>query len=300
MKHGLKIISFLMLLFLTSQIAGLYLLNLSIESIHETSEGIDVIYSEPITGRPELEGQASFNYIIIMVFIGTALLLLLIRFRLFKIWKAWFFLAIWGALSISFSVVMGDTAASIIALLLAYLKTYRGNAIIHNLTEIFIYPGIAIMISPIFNVYWAIMLLIAISIYDMIAVWKSKHMVKLAKAQSENKMFSGLMIPYVNKEKKQEVKLKMSKNITKGKTTSAILGGGDIAFPMIFAGSVMTSLIESGASKEIAFFKVLIISLFSGIALFGLFLKSQKGKFYPAMPFITAGCFIGYAIILLL
>ncbi|MEK6916594.1 MAG: hypothetical protein AABW92_02520 [Nanoarchaeota archaeon] len=77
MKHGLKIISFLMLLFLTSQIAGLYLLNLSIESIHETSEGIDVIYSEPITGRPELEGQASFNYIIIMVFIGTALLLLL-------------------------------------------------------------------------------------------------------------------------------------------------------------------------------------------------------------------------------
>ncbi|MEK6917000.1 MAG: presenilin family intramembrane aspartyl protease, partial [Nanoarchaeota archaeon] len=243
---------------------------------------------------------ASFNYIIIMVFIGTALLLILIRFRLFKIWKAWFFLAIWGALSISFSVVMGDTAASIIALLLAYLKTYRGNAIIHNLTEIFIYPGIAIMISPIFNVYWAIMLLIAISIYDMIAVWKSKHMVKLAKAQSENKMFSGLMIPYVNKEKKQEVKLKMSKNITKGKTTSAILGGGDIAFPMIFAGSVMTSLIESGASKEIAFFKVLIISLFSGIALFGLFLKSQKGKFYPAMPFITAGCFIGYAIILLL
>ena len=276
-----------MLLFFTSQIVGLYLLNISIESVQETEEGITVTYSEPITGRPELEGQASFNYLVIMVLIGTALLLLLIRFRLFKVWKAWFFFAIWGALSISFSVFLKDTTASIIAFLLAYLKTYKGNAIVHNLTEIFIYPGIAIMLSPIFTVYWAIMLLIVISVYDMIAVWKSKHMVKMAKFQTESNMFAGLTIPKSGSLPKLSSKSK--KVSTKASTDSvAIVGGGDIGFPLLFAGAAMA---------QFGFEKAFIIPIFAALGLAFLFYISKKGKFYPAMPFISVGCFIGYGIV---
>ena len=37
----------------------------------------------------------------------------------------------------------------------------------------------------------------------------------------------------------------------------------------------------------------LMITLFSTIALSLLFVYSNKGKFYPAMPFITAGIFTG-------
>ena len=128
-------------------------------------------------------------------------------------------------------------------------------------------------------------------------------MITLAKAQSENKMFAGLLIPYKKSQKaiktKMELKLPKHIEVKETETSSAILGGGDIAFPLLFAGSVMTFLIESGLSQEIAFFKSLIIPLFSSLALFLLFIKSQKGKFYPAMPFISVGCFIGYGIILL-
>jgi len=303
MKHNLRIIAYLMVLFFTTQIVGLYLLNQSIETVEQTPEGdIEVVYSQPITGRPELEGQSSFSYILAMVLVGTAILLVIIKLRLFRLWKLWFFLAIWGALSISFSVFLDDMLSAIISFVLAYIKIYKPNAVIHNMTEVLIYPGIAIIISPMFNLFWAAMLLIAISIYDMIAVWKSKHMITLAEAQSDNEMFAGLMIPYKSetKTKKAEVKIKISKNIKGGKTTSAILGGGDVAFPMIFAGSVMTFLIEAGISKEMAFFRTLPISLFAGAALFLLFIKSEKGKFYPAMPFISIGCFIGYGIVLLL
>ncbi len=311
MKHNLKVTFFLILLFFTAQVIGLYLLNQSIETIEITDAGIIVKYEEPITGRPELEGQESFIYILGMIFFGTLILFLLIKFRLFKVWKVWFFLAIWGALLISFSVVLSEIFAIILAFILTILKLYKPNVFVHNITEVFMYGGIAILISPLFNVFWAVMLLIVISIYDMIAVWKLKHMITLAKAQVDQKMFAGLFIPY-SKSKivtsslgkktidKEKIKVAIPKGFKEKEVKSAILGGGDIAFPLLFAGSIMTWLIQQGSSKELAFFQSLIVSLFAGIALFLLLIKSKKDTFYPAMPFISAGCFIGLGIIYLI
>ena len=343
MKHNYNVTVFLMLLFFTAQFVGLFLLNLSIESTEINDDGsIEVVYSEPITGRPEMEADQSFSYVVTMIFIGTAILLLLIKFKMFKIWKAWFFFAIFGALSVSFSVIINEIYALILAFILTYFKLYKPNVYIHNATEIFMYSGIAIMLSPMFNVFWGIMLLLAISVYDAIAVWKLKHMITLAKAQAERKMFAGLLIPYTNDAKDEthiedfpeeipkniskknskridipnpekivktnvpvanksaNIKTEIPKGINQEGVKSAILGGGDIAFPMLFAGSVMTSLIENGLSKNMAYFQSLIIPVFAGIALFLLMTKGQKDKFYPAMPFITTGCLIGYGIILLL
>jgi len=288
-------------MFFTAQVIGLYLLNQSIETIETTEDGvIEVAYEEPITGRPELEGQESFNYILMMIFFGTIILLLLIKFRLFSVWKVWFFLAIWSALVIALSVVVNDILAIIISLAVTLLKYFKSNAIIHNLSEMFIYSGITILIAPLFTVFWAVMLLLAISVYDAIAVWKSKHMITLAKAQADNKLFAGLLIPYTKSKKAGKIKLKIPKGMEGKKVQSAILGGGDIAFPLMFAGSVMTFLIKSGLTKELAFFQTLIISLFAGVALTVLFIKSEKGKFYPAMPFLTAGCLLGYGIVMLI
>ncbi|MCM2325419.1 MAG: presenilin family intramembrane aspartyl protease [Candidatus Woesearchaeota archaeon] len=308
MKHDLKITYYLVALFFVTQLIGLFLLNQTISEIKTSDTGvITVRYEEPITGRPQMEGQDSFNYIMIMILVGTGLLLLLIKFRLFKVWKAWFFLAILGSLSISLSVFLSDGMSLLVSLVLTVWKIYKPNPIIHNFTEILIYSGIAILISPMFDVFWGIMLLVAISIYDAIAVWKSKHMITLAKAQTENKMFAGLVIPYkseamAKKDKVRVVKVqsKIPLSLDQKEVKTAILGGGDIAFPLLFAGSVMTYLIKAGLSSEMAYFKALLIPLFSGMALYLLFLKSEKGKFYPAMPFITAGCLIGYAVVMLL
>ena len=86
MKHNLRIIAYLMVLFFTTQIVGLYLLNQSIETVEQTPEGdIEVVYSQPITGRPELEGQSSFSYILAMVLVGTAILLvIMIMFQFYQ------------------------------------------------------------------------------------------------------------------------------------------------------------------------------------------------------------------------
>ena len=52
--------------------------------------------------------------------------------------------------------------------------------------------------------------------------------------------------------------------------------------------------------KYFTFLQTLIIPVVTSIALLLLFLKSEKGKFYPAMPFLTAGCLVGFGIVYLI
>ena len=68
---------------------------------------------------------------------------------------------------------------------------------------------------------------------------------------------------------------------------------------MLFAGVVMKELMIHNPVL-IGFLKALIIPLFTSIALYVLFVKGDKNKFYPAMPFLTLGCLIGYGIVVLI
>ena len=316
MKHTARITIFLISFFILSQLFGLFLISKEAQ-VKTTIVGnqtiITVNYNDTSVGpRPETKGAESFIYIIIGVAIGTLLVLLLIRFKQSNLWKLWFFLAVWIALSISLGVLIKQQfffaydIAIIIAFILALWKVLRPNVYVHNITEVLMYSGIALLLAPIFDVLWAIMLLLVISLYDIYAVWKSKHMVKMAKFQTKSNIFAGLMIPYKAKPTKEEL-IEYKKELPKGaKKTSkeipknAILGGGDVVFPLIFSGTVLNGLILEGMSKSTAFLQTSIIVATTAIALTLLFIYAKKGKFYPAMPFVTLGCLIGWVIVLLI
>jgi len=172
----------------------------------------------------------------------------------------------------------------------------KSNMIVHNLSEVFIYGGLAAIFVPIMNVFAAILLLLLIAVYDFIAVFKIKHMVTMAKFQTEEKLFAGLAIPYKRQKKDKKIKKKTVTKIKKEAIRTAILGGGDIGFPLLFAGVALKDLIISN-NIMIAFLKTLIIPIATSLALLFLLVKSEKNKFYPAMPILSAGCFIGYGII---
>ena len=74
--------------------------------------------------------------------------------------------------------------------------------------------------------------------------------------------------------------------------STAILGGGDVAFPLLFSGVLLKT---TGG-----FVAPVITTLTTTVALALLFYYGEKGKFYPAMPFITLGCLIGAGIVWLL
>ena len=292
MKHSLEVTLVLLGLFLAAQIIGLFILDQYREvEVSETGE-INITYTAlPSIGgveieRPKIEPSKSVWLIAIAVAIGTVLLLFLIRMRQDILWKLWFFLAVLICLTIAFGAFMGSTMAFIIALLLSYIKVFRPGIITHNLTELFIYGGLAAIFVPILDKLSVFVLLVLISVYDMYAVWKSKHMIKLAKFQTKARIFSGMLVPYDLPKIKPAKKGKGKRVLKKVKIKTAILGGGDIGFPLLFAGVIM---------NEVGLLKSMVIPVFVTISLVMLLLIGKKDKFYPAMPFLSIGCLAGYA-----
>jgi len=319
MKHDIQIIVALTILFLATQIVGLALLNIDIQ-VKTTPTGQQAFHGETVVGpRPEVAGAETLIMVLVSVLIGTGLLLLLIRFGKIGWWKILYFLAVFLTISIALGVLAGELAL-IIALAFAVLKVFRPNVIIHNLTEVLIYSGLVILFAPLFQLVWIALLLIVISIYDMFAVWKSGHMIKIAKSLTDTKIFAGFSISYKSRAgrpvkskeiKRKEIrekivkvpektaKIKLEKSQEGGQEISqAMLGGGDVAFPLLFSGVVMETLINvNQLAKELAFIKALIIPIVVTIFLIGLFILGKRGRFYPAMPFITIACFIGLGLL---
>lgn len=285
MKHNFQLIILLTFLFLIAQIIGLVIISHYLPETSQLPLNIE---------KPDIDEKTAYLPIFIAIILASVVILLLMKFKAFSLWKIWFLLSVFITLTIAFSafippVILSSTAipqliAIFLAIILSIIKIYKPNVYIHNLTELFIYGGLAAIFVPIFSILSASILLILISIYDAIAVWKTKHMIKMAEAQKEIKVFAGMSIPY-----KQQTASKKSK--TKQKITAAILGGGDIGFPMIFAGAVL---------KTSGFIPAILIAIFASASLFLLFYFAEKEKYYPAMPFLSAGCFFGYLITILI
>ena len=330
MKHNWTVTLLLISFFVLAQVFGLWLINKEAKlTLDLKTNATAVTFDNTAVGaRPQTTGSGSLIYILIAIAVGTGLVLLIAKFGKTRLWRLWFFLAVWMALSVSIGVLIKTKIffdfdiAIVLALILASWKLFRPNIVVHNLTEVLMYAGIGLIIVPLFDVKWAIILLLIISVYDMYAVWKSKHMVKMAQFQTESKVFAGLMVPYRQDEKTKKVEIfatpkdaslvrNTTPKIRAGKTApqNAILRGGDIAFPLIFIGCVMNGMILKmslanpsmllSQIKLIAYLQSSVIIVTTTIALTLLFVYAKKGKFYPAMPFITAGCLVGWAITLL-
>ncbi|MBI2133297.1 hypothetical protein HYU11_01295 [Candidatus Woesearchaeota archaeon] len=281
MKHGWIITSVLIALFLLSQLVGLKVIDNYVDK--KAGPGVvsykDLPYS---IERPDIAPGMSVWFILLAVLIGTVFLLLLIRFRKIGLWRIWFLLSVLLTLSIAFSSFIPSTVAFGLALALSLWKVFRPNVVVHNLTEVFIYGGLAAIFVPILNLAAVIILLLVISSYDIFAVWQSRHMVKMANFQTASNLFSGIYIPGKGGGRLPRARSDSSRSTV----SSAVLGGGDMGFPLIFSGVAM---------KYVGFPDVLFVTLFASAALVALLLFAQKNRFYPAMPFLSAGCLIGYA-----
>lgn len=286
MKHNWPITLLLVGMFLLAQVIGLGIIKAYVD-VQRTAETGQVVWKglPAVAGygleRPDVAPNVSVAYILLALLIGTVLILLIVRWQKVMLWKAWFWLAVVLCLHIAFGAFMPSGYAFGLALLLGSLKIFRPGIVVHNFTELFIYGGLAVIFVPILSVPTAVVLLALISVYDMYAVWKSQHMARMAQFQAASGIFAGLLLPYAP----HKILLSAQKGV--GKIRTAILGGGDIGFPLIFAGVVM---------KEVGMQQAVFVPLGATLALLALLWFGQRKKFYPAMPFLTLGCLLGYGL----
>ena len=305
MKHNPKITIILLVMFVVTQFIGLAVLHADIFHLEQEVNGtIETVpnphlsWIQPPEAETQKESFSMLGSLIFAFIIAISLLILLSKFKIRFILKAWFFLVVCIALFLTiyaFEKLVPFSIPSnlaliipvIIALPLAFIKIFKREFLVHNFTELLIYPGIAAVFVPILKIYTIIIFLIIISIYDIWAVWHSGIMQKMAKYQIDKlNIFPGFFVPYVSKKIKSKIK-KMKKSELKKKkirVNVAILGGGDIIFPIITAGVML---------KTWGFFPALFVIAGATLGLGYLFFFSEKRKFYPAMPFITTGIFAG-------
>jgi len=256
MKYSLLTMTLIITLFLIAEVFGLFV----------TSH---FIFAELPYGLkpPEVQTEMSPILILTAIIVASLFFLGLQKLKLEILIKLWFFVAVLVSISVSLSAFIVSWIAFIIALTITIMKFKERDVYVHNLGEILLYGGLVALFASVLNITFAIILLLAVSVYDFIAVNITKHMVGLAKLQQSLGIFTGLII--INKNE------------------FAILGGGDIAFTLLFA---------TVALKDLGVPSALFVIYGATIALMVLMLIGKKKKYYPAMPFITAGSLLGLLI----
>lgn len=169
--------------------------------------------------------------------------------------------------------------------LILYLQIKRPTIFGHNLFFSLSLVGVCNLLGFSFGPQNLLFLLAILSIYDFIAVYKTKHMQKMAQEMLKEGSLMGLIFP-------QKIKdfFKRPTNLESGKDFF-VVGGGDIAFPLIFVLSVL---------KEFGMKKALILTFFSFLGIFFtliLFFSQKERRALPALPPITFFLVLGYLLI---
>lgn len=220
--------------------------------------------------------------------LATLFVFLLLRFRPLKRGREIFFKGIfiltvfWGS-SLFFSLWMLDFFALILTILLIFWWLKKPSVLIHNIVFILGVAGLGAILGLRISPWIGVFLLAILSIYDFIAVYKTKHMVKMAKAMIE----AGTILALICPQRISDFKADLKEVKPGGKFL--ILGGGDVAFPLIFA----ASLIPSGILNSLIVATFALIGLFLS---FWIFASQKIRRPIPALPPIALLSIIGFLI----
>jgi presenilin-like A22 family membrane protease len=258
-------IIYLVIIFLIVQIIGLF-----VTSYYASLTDLRIAL---ITDDPNDLINAVF--IIVQILVVTGIILLIKRFskktgylRIFE------YMALFVGMTVVFDVIFSEIAAMYLSVLLLFIKylleKYKPSLKLfiiwyNNILLAISIAGAGAIIGLSLGLIPVITFLILLSIYDIIAVFYTKHMITLAKTFSKTKMALIFYIP------------------TKEKTYQ--LGGGDLVIPLVVSSSFYFYLIKLVTLNQ-AFLYVSLIWLASLLGLFITFyiLKKYNLKAMPALP----------------
>lgn len=225
-------------------------------------------------------------FVVATLFILAISFLIKVKKRKGLIYKGIFVLtALWGG-AITLSLLMPDIFALVLMVILILRWHKAPSVFLHNLIMILGLAGVGAALGLQLTPFVIAALLIILSLYDFIAVYKTKHMVKMAKEMIEQGTILALIVPQKISDFKAEIKE------VKAGGKFLILGGGDVAFPLLLC----ASLVSDGIVNSLIVFVFTLIGLFFG---FWIFISQKIRKPIPALPPIALFSIIGFLLTLL-
>lgn len=208
-------------------------------------------------------------YLIGQILVFTAVLLVLVRIlkgrKIYYLLKALESLAVFGTGLLVFSILNEMIALVLAVLLVATRIAYPNNVQLRNISSIVSTAGVGALIGVSLGVIPVVVFMVLLAIYDYIAVFKTKHMVEIAKNVTSKNLSFTFALP--TKEHQFE------------------LGTGDIVIPLTFAVSILAEKKAMFAFPQYFFTPALVIAAsFAGLVLTLGYLSKRIGTALPALP----------------
>jgi presenilin-like A22 family membrane protease len=149
--------------------------------------------------------------------------------------------------------------------------------------------GAIAMLGISLNILIAIVLLVVMSVYDAVSVYRTKHMIDLADTVMDLKLPVMFVIPKKRDYSLVEETKSLKEKLREGEERDAFfLGVGDVVFPGLLAVSAFHNSASNGLLIALS---VMLGTLLGFIALMGAVLK---GKPQAGLPYLCTGAILGY------
>lgn len=218
-----------------------------------------------------------------LILIFFSLLVLVRYFRERNLIGFFFFLSLFFGLQFLFSLYLPSLVALLAAFALVLGKALGRYVITQNLALIPGLAGIGVAVGLSLTPYGAMILLVVLSLYDILAVYFTKHMVAMFRGMLQHGVIPAIIIP-----EKFSGLFKRVYDISPG-SGFMLLGTGDIVIPAIFAVSV-SSLGNTAALAAV------IGSVIGFISTELIFTNQRFRKPMPALPPIATCTILGFLV----
>jgi presenilin-like A22 family membrane protease len=244
------------------------------------------ILKSQLVQKQILGPKISWFDLIIAVFLSTILIFLIIKFLKPKVpYKLFFGFLFFVCSFYTLNIWFSSLFAFILTLLLFISHFKKPKIFTHNLIITLTLIWVGISLGLYISIWEMLIIFVIFSIYDLIAVLKTKHMITLFKELAERGVVFALIIPKNLKNLFSPIP-KIEK-----KSEFLFLGTGDIALPMVFLISVFYS---TNLSFPLAFF--IILGTLVGILSLNLIIFKIGRKPLPALPPLALGAILGWLI----
>lgn len=226
---------------------------------------------------------------------AAAVLIIFALIKLFKValpFKIMLSITMLVGSMILLKAFLNSIYAAILAVVLVIAYWGFRNVLVHNLVIIISVSGVALYLGLFIPVTALLILLGIVAVYDVIAVFKTKHMITMFQDMAKRGAVMALVIPEklsLAKEKLKSAKSSMGKKISD--RSFIFIGTGDAAFPTMLA----VSALRNGLAPAIG---AAVGAVCGMIAVHFILLKLERPL--PALPPIAVGSSLGYLIGLLI
>ncbi|MEM0159081.1 MAG: presenilin family intramembrane aspartyl protease PSH, partial [Thermoplasmataceae archaeon] len=177
-------------------------------------------------------------------------------------------------------IIFGAPAAMVIALVLAK------NWIVTDIAGFLLTAGVASIWGLIIGAWTTVAFLAVFAVYDYIAVYRTKHMIGLARVAVQENLPMLFVFPSRRGVSMQDIRIERREN-EDIQSEMLVLGFGDLMFPSVMV--VSSSLFLKGPLIISAGLPALGSIVGILILLFGI-----KGRPAPGLPAINTGAIIGF------